>query len=107
MIYLTVLLFFLFADDLNLYANVSNLRHSILIHKDLSVLGEWCNIHKLSFNVKKFYHISYSHSLDPVLYKYYIRDIFLNRVLEVKDLGVIFDSKFDFETHINFITEKA
>lgn len=97
----------LFADDLKLFANVSNLHHSMLIQKDLSALSEWCNTNRLSFNVDKCCNISYTHSRDPVIFDYSIGDVFLKRVVEVKDLGVIFDSKLEFKSHINYITSKA
>lgn len=47
------------------------------------------------------------HCYNPILYNYYINQVLLERVQEVKDLGVIFDSKLEFHNHINYMTSKA
>lgn len=51
--------------------------------------------------------MTYSRSLYPVLNSYKIGDESLARVDDKKDLGVIFDSKLEFDLHINAIVSKA
>lgn len=97
----------MFADDLKLFADVSNISHSDLVQRDLRALGEWCMLNKLVLNTSKCCTISYTHCRNPVVYNYSIGDVILNRVVEVKDLGVVFDAKLLFVNHIDFITSKA
>lgn len=97
----------LFADDLKLYSSVSDIGDCQGIQADINILTEWCVENEIMINVSKCSSVSYSYSLSPLLYNYEIGNNPLKRVAEVKDLGVIFDTKLSFSCHVDYITSKA
>ncbi|RZC34961.1 hypothetical protein BDFB_014694 [Asbolus verrucosus] len=47
----------------------------------------------------------YTHKMDTIVYDYKVNDTVLGRVEFIKDLGVTFDSKFNFSLHyINIVS---
>ena len=44
---------------------------------------------------------------DPIVFQYQIEGILIDRVLEIRDLGVLYDVKLSFILHIDYITSKA
>lgn len=97
----------LFADDLKLYSSVSDISDCQGIQADLKCLTEWCLENEIMINVSKCNSVTYTHSISPLLYNYKIGNSPLKRSAEVKDLGVIFDSKLSFSSHVDYITSKA
>ena len=87
----------LFADDLKVVSNPLKLN---LTTQDLQTLEEWQQIWGLNFNMDKCKVIHFLQSDKGELIDYPFLDDFIEPVEEEKDLGVVFDSKFDFHTHI-------
>lgn len=78
----------------------------INLQKDLYILFENYLSNASRFNPLKCSIISFSKT-QIVEYEYSIGDSILSRVNEVKDLGVIFDTKLNFEQHITYSVNKA
>ena len=96
----------LYADDVKIYTNVKSLSDSQNLQRDLNNIIIWSQSNGLALNIKKCHVISfYSGNFDS--YNYSIGSCLLDRVSSIKDLGVIFDSKFTFRDHIDFVTSKA
>lgn len=62
---------------------------------------------RLSLNIKKCHQISFAKLQNPIRTSYSICSTILDTVNEIKDLGVYFDAKFSFVTHINYTISKA
>jgi hypothetical protein len=102
--------FNLFADDtLNSVAE-DTLEDAVRkINNSFASLSHWFKQHKLKLNIEKtnYMVILYkkSLSLEGVMIK--IDDIELQRVTEMKYLGVIIDDKLKFDSNTNYIIKKA
>ena len=71
------------------------------------MLSSWCHNNKLFLNINKCKVMSFYRRISPVLFDYQINNISLERVNEMKDLGILFDTTFSFVKHIDFIVSKA
>jgi hypothetical protein len=90
----------LYADDLKLYKVIENVNDSIHLQEDLNILYDWCSSNGMSLNVKKCAIISFNRSNNVMHpYDYRINNESLNQVTEIRDLGVIFDTKLTFKSH--------
>ena len=92
---------------MKLFANVSTLSDCRKIQSDLDSLVNWCVVNGIVINISKCCIISYSRCLNHIIYNYNIDKILINRNFEYKDLGVIFDVKLTFNSHIDYITSRA
>lgn len=99
--------FLLFADDLKLYFKISNLSDCLMVQEDLNSLYDWSVANDLHLNKDKCFAISFSKSRDPIKFDYHINLDSLQRVNEIKDLGVIFDCSLSFIPHINNMSNKS
>lgn len=97
----------MFADDLKLYMVVKSNEDSYLIQEDLNAIEEWCLKNSMTLNAKKCYHIKFTRKKKPLVTKYELGGALISELDEVRDLGVIIDTKLKFTTHINNIVAKA
>lgn len=97
----------LFADDLKIYYEIRTIQDCLILQRDIDNILKWSIENKLFFNIKKCVVLSYTRKITPVIYAYTIQNMSLTRVNEIKDLGVIFDSKLTFNNHIKYVVNKA
>jgi Reverse transcriptase (RNA-dependent DNA polymerase) len=97
----------LFADDLKIFRIVKSLDDAALLQSDLNALVKWCDRNALSLNVQKCKFMSFNRSRSNISFSYNINNISLEKVFNCKDLGVFFDSKLTYNTHINYIKNKS
>ncbi|XP_044757731.1 uncharacterized protein LOC123315894 [Coccinella septempunctata] len=71
------------------------------LQEDLERLYHWCVVNKLSLNISKCSVMSFTRSKQPVVFPYTVCGNLLARVSEVRDLGVIFDSRLTFIPHVD------
>lgn len=100
---------FLFADDLKIARCVNNPIEALKLQEDLDGVFEWCKRNHMTLNTDKCNYIRFSrkkiNSCKEVVYK--IGDSPLKQVQDIRDLGIILDSKLRFDKHIDTITSKA
>lgn len=96
----------IFADDTKLYNIASS---SALLQDDIYKLQEWSNIWNLYFNVSKCGVLHFGKNNQGNKYYMKVKDSVeqIKDLNEEKDLGVIFDNKLSFDTHIGKIVNKA
>jgi hypothetical protein len=70
-------------------------------------LGEWCRSHKFDLHAGKCKSISFRRNMRPIEFVYSINGTAVERVDEIKDLGVIMDGKMSFLPHIEAIISKS
>lgn len=97
----------MYADDLKIFLRVKSTFDCNRLQSDLNIIVNWCKLNQLSLNITKCQSLSVYRILTPVIYQYKISEISLSSVTEVKDLGVIFDTKLSFSLHIDYVVAKA
>lgn len=99
----------MFADDVKLFRKILCFSDARELQNDLNELHHWCRMNKLSLNTNKCYVMTTTRKLLPNqhLFNYNISGTPLLRVNTFKDLGITFDSKHTFESHVNVIVIKA
>lgn len=99
--------YLIFADDLKIYKNIASDKDVILIQNDLNRIEQWCHLNHMELNVHKCSHIRFSRKKRSNTVTYSIKRIPLQTVHEVRDLGIIMDSKMTFRSHIDNIVMKS
>jgi hypothetical protein len=100
----------IFADDTKLYSINNQVEHCISLQADIDQAYEWSQTWQLPFNAEKckVMHIGKNSLLNNYTMKNTNGDTQqLEVVNEEKDLGVIFDQKLSFNTHISTCIAKA
>ena len=97
----------MFADDIKLFKVIDTLNDCLEFQQDLYSFERWCKLNDLMLNFSKCSVMTFSRKLSPIILDYNINGSSLCRVNESKDLGVIFDDKLTFESHVTYIVSKA
>lgn len=97
----------LFADDMKVYRVVNNESDALLLQQDLNRLDIYCERNKLDLNVSKCYFMTFTRKPSPFSTNYSVKNQYLTRVSNMRDLGVTHDSKLLFDKHIDDIVSKA
>lgn len=77
---------------------IETLENSQKLQIDLINLNNYMNESCLKFNPEKCYIISF-YKGQVINFSYVLTGVTLQRVTEIKDLGVIFDEKLSFSSH--------
>jgi Reverse transcriptase (RNA-dependent DNA polymerase) len=96
-----------YADDLKLFMPIKNIEDCHKFQTDLDRLKEWCARNKFDLNVNKCKVITFSRGKTPIEHVYRIGGNELERVVEIKDLGVYLDRRMTFLNHIETIIAKS
>lgn len=99
--------FLMFADDIKIFRTINSVSDGQLLQDDLNRFSQWCMDNLLDLNLNKCFEITFSGSTNTFDIPYHINGIVLKTTNEIKDLGVIFDSKLTFVKHISDITSRA
>ncbi|CAH2248852.1 jg7554 [Pararge aegeria aegeria] len=97
----------LFADDLKLSLTVGDKTYCARLQKDVERVLRWSRDNHLQFNNSKCAVISFSRSHTPFLFDYKFNGKPISRVVEVRDLGVNFNTGLTFRSHIMKCCKKA
>ena len=100
--------FQLFTDDLKIYKCIEDNDSSFCLQSDLDNIHTWSTSNGLPFNLSKCVVMTFSKNrTHDASRDYFVKSTKLNRVENVKDLGVIFDSKLSFNCHIDYIVSNT
>lgn len=97
----------MFADDVKLYRRVKTPSDCLQLQSDLDSLSRWSTEWKLKLNPSKCFAFTMTLRTTPVQYPYTISGSVIQCVSEVRDLGVLLDSKLTFSAHISNTICKA
>ena len=97
----------LYADDVKLYHPVSTANDCVRLQHDLDILSAWCRQNRLTLNISKCAVLSFHRIKNPVPYNYTINGASLNRLTSIVDLGIVFDSRLSFSSHIESLCSKC
>ena len=97
----------IFADDIKMFKIIKSYNDCVAFQQDIINFEVWCKQNDLDLNLSKCSVISYNHLLNPIIFDYFLKGFKLLRVHQVKDLGVVFDDKLNFSSHVSYIVSKA
>lgn len=97
----------LFADDVKVMNEVKNCSDCVNMQLVLDNIEQWSTENDLPMNVNKVKVLSISKLRSMISYSYMYKNVQICKVGQQKDLGVIFDSNFNFNTHIESMSSKA
>jgi len=97
----------MFVDDLKIFKSVSSAVDAIHIQEDLNRVSLWCDVNRMNLNTSKCFKMIFTRSSSPLNFHYTLGGGTLPLCSEIKDLGVIFDSKLTFTHHVQNIVSKA
>lgn len=99
--------FDLFADDLKVYRTIKSPSDIDILQRDINSISNWCFLNGMQYNKEKIYTVTYTRKLTPYIHDYILGDRIIIKKDIHTDLGVIFDSKLLFNSHVDNIVSKA
>lgn len=97
----------MFADDLKLFLGINCTKDCEALQRDIDSVVAWGARNHLEFNTAKCKTITFTRSRAPRTYNYKISGVPLERVTQIRDLGVTLDSCLTFNTHIANICKQS
>lgn len=97
----------MYADDLKIFKSIHTLNDVVLLQEDLDRIAIWSKVNDLPFNTNKCFKLTFHRCKTTINSSYHIYYQNLEEIFEYSDLGVVFDYKFSFKSHIDFIICKA
>ncbi|KAH9633748.1 hypothetical protein HF086_011047 [Spodoptera exigua] len=77
------------------------------LQRDIDAVGDWSSENRLPFNIEKCKTISFSRKRQLINAAYTLSDAALQRVSDIRDLGLQLDSRLNFHDHVTAICKKA
>lgn len=97
---------FNFADDKKIATKIDSM-HTHILQDKINDFVHWCDDNGLELNVAKCKIMTFSHKKTPIIANYTIKGQLIDRVYEMRDLGVIMDPKLSFHSHMEYVKKKA
>lgn len=99
--------YLLYADDLKIFSKVKNISDQLKLQDDLNRLDAYCKINRIHLSYAKCKSMSFSKNKTDHVYVYNVGGHSLESVHCIRDLGVMFDRRLHFNTHIEHIVSRA
>lgn len=96
-----------YADDFKVFRQIKTQADCHTLQSDIDRLKDWCVRNDMDLNIDKCSVITFTRSRSAIVFDYAINSQNLKRVYEIKDLGVIMDSKLTFDKHISYIFRRC
>ena len=98
----------LFADDAKIFKTIKSIADCFLLQIDINNVVAWCNLWKIKINLSKCFYINFSLLRSRAVdYRYVMHGSIIEKVKQIKDLGVIFTPTLDFNIHICNVVSKV
>ena len=97
----------MYADDVKLHKLIRCEDDAGALQSDIDSLVHWSRSWKLRLNQAKCHVISFTLRVSPICVAYTADGVMLDRRMQVRDLGVILDSKLNFACHVDATVLKA
>lgn len=97
----------LYADDVKIYRKVENQADCDALQADLNRLSDWSKNWRLKLNPAKCKTMSFTLRASPVVHRYTLDGHTLEKCQQIRDLGVVLDTKLTFADHIDATVSKA
>lgn len=96
-----------FADDKKLMRIIKSVEDTHILQNAIDKFINWCSSNSLQVNASKCKVITLSHKKTPIITDYFINELKVERVYEIRDLGVIINAKMNPNAHIEFMKKKS
>lgn len=96
-----------FADDIKLLKACETEADHAALQSDIDAVWEWSIANQLHFNPLKCETMTFTRSRSPRVHQYTLGGTAVARVLQVRDLGVLFDPEITFREHVRCIVATA
>lgn len=97
----------MYADDAKLFKRIKSIADCINFQSDLLAFSRWCTNNSLYLNFDKCLIMSITRKKIYLKHDYRFDTMSIKRVLQIKDLGVTYDIKFNFNDHFNKTVNRA
>lgn len=97
----------MFADDLKLFLGVDSIADCEALQRDIDNVVKWSAQNRLEFNTNKCKTITFTRSYSPIAYPYSVEGVPLERVTQIRDLGLVLDTELTFNAHISELCDRA
>lgn len=97
----------IYADDMKLFMTVKTLSDASNFQQDLVLFCNWCTNNDLCLNVPKCKHMFFCRNRNPIHCRLFLNSERVDTVSQMRDLGVIFNSKLCFDVHIDYVISKS
>lgn len=97
----------MFADDTKFFAVVNCFDQQNNLQRCVDKLVRWTEFNQLDINASKTKKVSYLPKSAFASSQYYINATPIENVKEMKDLGILFESKITFKPHIDEVIMKS
>lgn len=97
----------LFADDVKLFRTIKSQQDCILLQEDINNILQWNRFNRLDFNNSKCHLLTFTRKRVKLNFQYHIQNDIISTVSCIKDLGIHFDTKLSFSSHISHIVGDA
>lgn len=99
--------YLLYADDMKIYRKISTDDDLAALQRDMDRLHSWCVNNKLKLNIDKCAVMLFTRSHTQRRVNYNIGGQLLPIPTSIKDLGVLIDTKLNFNCHVDKIVSQA
>lgn len=97
-----------FADDKKIvHNNISSINDTHALQTSINEFFNWCSNNDFELNEEKCKVLTISHKRSPILAKYYMNGEEIQRVDNIKDIGVNYNKKISFNDHNELASKKA
>jgi len=98
----------IFADDTKLFTKIENKVDQEHLQEELDYIANWATFNRLELNCNRCKNMTFSRNFSKQYNcDYKIFDVIIEKVECHRDLGVIFESSFEFGKHLDSIVSKA
>lgn len=98
---------FNFADDKKVAKVINNASDANELQRAIDRFINWCKKNGLEVNISKCKIITFTHKKKPLEFDYFLSGHKIDRVIEIRDLGVQLDTKLSFAAHREIVKKKA
>lgn len=99
--------YFLFADDLKFFRVIDCSTDVLKLQEDIDNLNLWCEANVMCLNVSKCFSMQFSRKKNIDRPLFHIKNIILQNVDQIRDLGIIVDTKLRFNIHIDQVVSRG
>ena len=96
-----------YADDVKIFSRINNQDDTNSLQADVNRLCEWSKLWHLKLNPAKCKTMTFTLRTSPVIFPYLLDGHVLERCSQMRDLGVILDSRLTFAHHVDEVVAKA
>ena len=97
----------MFADDVAVYKSIVTREDCDMLQHDLSSISLWCQDWQMNLQPPKCEALCISNKKNLIYYNYHLCNNSLSWCTSTRYLGVIIDSKLNWNSHCDFITAKS